>query len=58
MKRDDPAAIIGDSLKRKTVSDKYHSQAYPSFLHSTGPFRVYDHADAKQEYSKIHNINE
>lgn len=52
--------IIGDSLKRKTVSDQYHSHAYPSFLRANGPYRVYDHAEAQgpREHEKMQNINE
>lgn len=32
------------ALDRKTISKQYYSNAYPTFLRSQGPFRVYDHA--------------
>jgi len=38
--------LIGQALERHTISNGYH-QAYPSFLKSSGPFNVYDHARAK-----------
>ena len=37
----------GHALDRLRISDNYHTNAYPSFGYSTGPFRVYDHAVAK-----------
>ena len=39
--------LIGDALNRKVVSDHYHSKAYPLFMQSNGPFKVYDHAESK-----------
>ena len=38
---------IGQALDRKTISNNYHSIAYPSFMYSNGPFRVYNHSQAK-----------
>lgn len=39
--------LIGNALDRKVISENYHFQAYPSFLRSNGPYRVYDHATTK-----------
>lgn len=39
------------------MSPGYHSQAYPYFMRSQGPFKIYDHAQHKgQQY--VHNIQE
>lgn len=42
------------------MSDHYHTKAYPLFMQSNGPFKVYDHAEAKgpRESQKIQAINE
>jgi hypothetical protein len=52
--------VIGDALNRKTVNDNYHSKAYPLFMQSNGPFKVYDHAEAKgpRESQKMKNTND
>lgn len=42
--QDDVRTIIGLALNRKQVSANYHSQAYPYFMRSQGPFKIYDHA--------------
>lgn len=43
--------LIGLALNRKQISGNYHHNAYPYFLRSQGPFKVYDHAQAKgQQY--------
>lgn len=39
--------MIGQALDRKKISNSYHNNAYPYFLRSQGPFKVYDHAKAK-----------
>ena len=44
---DDVRTIIGLALNRKQISSGYHSQAYPYFMRSQGPFKIYDHATAK-----------
>ena len=41
---DDVRTIIGLALNRKQVSANYHTQAYPYFMRSQGPFKIYDHA--------------
>jgi len=44
-------------LNRKQISTGYHSQAYPYFMRSNGPFKVYDHAQQKgQQY--VYNLEE
>jgi hypothetical protein len=45
--------VIGNALERKTISDNYHSSAYPQFLRSHGPFKVYNHAEQKGYMEKI-----
>lgn len=45
--QDDVRTIIGLALNRKQVSANYHSQAYPYFMRSQGPFKIYDHAQHK-----------
>ena len=47
--------MIGLALERKTISNNFHSKAYPSFFKSSGPFRVYDHAQAKGK-NYVNNI--
>lgn len=43
--------LIGLALNRKQVSNNYHYSAYPYFLRSQGPYKVYDHATTKgQQY--------
>jgi hypothetical protein len=55
--QDDVRTIIGLALNRKQVSANYHSQAYPYFMRSQGPFKIYDHAQHKgKQY--VHNIQE
>lgn len=39
--------LIGLALDRKRISKQYYNNAYPYFLRSQGPFKVYDHAKAK-----------
>jgi hypothetical protein len=47
--------MIGMALQRKKISNSYHYNAYPSFMHSHGPFKLYDHAAAKgKQY--VHNL--
>lgn len=52
--------MIGQALDRKKISNSYHNNAYPYFLRSQGPFKVYDHAKAKgQNYVlNVQAINE
>lgn len=50
--------MIGNALERKTISDQYHSSAYPQFLRSNGPFKVYNHAEHKGSIENIHKINQ
>jgi hypothetical protein len=44
--------LIGDALNRKTISKNYRV-AYPLFMHSNGPFKIYEHA--QQKGNKIYN---
>lgn len=39
--------MVGMALQRKHISQNYHHNAYPYFMRSQGPFKVYDHASAK-----------
>jgi len=39
--------LIGLALDRKNISNQYYNNAYPYFLRSQGPFKVYDHAKSK-----------
>lgn len=39
--------IISSALDRKQISQSFYSQAYPAFLQSQGPYKIYDHAAAK-----------
>lgn len=52
--------MIGDALKRKKVSDQYHSKVYPYFMHANGPYKIYDHAQkvGAKEYQKMQSNNE
>ena len=52
--------MIGLALERKTISKDFHSNAYPSFFKSSGPFRIYDHAVAKGKnyVGNIQSIND
>ena len=52
--------LIGNALDRNVISKEYHQQAYPSFLRSNGPFKVYDHAHQKgtQYVANIQYIND
>ena len=52
--------LIGLALNRKQVSNNYHYSAYPYFLRSQGPYKVYDHATTKgQQYvANLQEINE
>ena len=52
--------LIGLALNRKQVSSNYHYSAYPYFLRSQGPYKVYDHATTKgQQYvANLQEINE
>jgi CTP:phosphocholine cytidylyltransferase-like protein len=52
--------LIGLALERKQISNNYQSNAYPYFLRSQGPFRIYDHAQAKGKnyVGNIQAINE
>jgi hypothetical protein len=43
------------ALDRKNVSNEYYKDAYPYFLRSQGPFKVYDHAKAKGQ-SFVENL--
>ena len=53
------STLIGQALDRKQISNNYHCQAYPSFMRSNGPFKVYDHAQTKgkQYVSNLQDIN-
>jgi len=42
-----PVHQKGAALDRKRVSDSFHDTSYPSFGYSCGPFRVYEHSQAK-----------
>ena len=42
-----PNKVRGSALDRHTISDSFHNTSYPSFGYSCGPFRVYDHSQAK-----------
>lgn len=54
---DDVRTIIGLALNRKQVSANFHTQAYPYFMRSQGPYKIYDHAQHKgKQY--VHNIQE
>ena len=52
--------LIGSALERKTISDNYHTQAYPMFLKCQGPFKVYNHAQSKGQkvVKTMENINQ
>lgn len=52
--------LIGNALDRNVISKEYHQGAYPSFLRSNGPFKVYDHATKKgtQYVANIQYIND
>lgn len=54
---DDVRTIIGLALNRKQISSGYHSQAYPYFMRSQGPFKIYDHATSKGQQF-VQNLNE
>lgn len=41
---EDVRTIIGLALNRKQIGPGYHTDAYPYFMRSQGPFKVYDHA--------------
>ena len=49
---------IESAQDRHIISDKYHTQAYPQFLRSHGPYKVYDHAEQKGTKEKISKINQ
>ncbi len=38
--------LLSRHLERKQISQNYHSSV-PKFLHSEGPFEIYDHNDMK-----------
>jgi len=42
-----PMKERGSALDRHRVSDVFHNTSYPSFGYSCGPFRTYEHAEAK-----------
>ena len=44
---EDVRTIIGLALNRKQIGPGYHTDAYPYFMRSQGPFKVYDHAQQK-----------
>ena len=50
-------SLIGLALSRKQISKSYHYNAYPYFLKSNGPFKIYDHAAAKGKQF-VHNLQE
>ena len=41
--QDDVRTIIALALNRKQVSPQYHTQTYPYFMRSQGPYKIYDH---------------
>jgi hypothetical protein len=45
--------VITKALERKTISDKFHCAAFPQFLRSNGPYKVYDHAEVKGTKGQI-----
>lgn len=57
---DNISQLIGHALNRKQISGSYHDAAYPSFLKSHGPYKIYDHAQAKgkQYVANLQNIND
>ena len=36
---------IVDAFERKQISENYHSKVWPRFLHSSGPYNIYDYAE-------------
>ena len=49
--------LIGNALDRHQISTGYHYNAYPSFMKSHGPFKIYDHSHVKGSQQKIDEIN-
>ena len=48
---------IATAFERKQISSNYYSNAYPSFLRSSGPYLVYDHAVAKGDKTTKDKLN-
>lgn len=49
--------LIGSALHRKHIGPGYHYGAYPYFMRSQGPFKIYDHATAKGQQF-VQNLTE
>ena len=51
--------VIQNALNRKTISQAYHT-SLPKFMHSQGPFAVYDHSMHKGDGTHLiaGNVNE
>ena len=52
--------MIGSALDRHEINARYHSEAYPYFMKSNGPYKIYDHALTKGKMceSNLNMIND